>query len=153
MNKIQKRLAVFKLTKKFLSVFLVKNKTAKTDKKYLQIIEDFKKFLKKRDAQSGNINFCKFSTTRYEAKEAATGSDFEFKERLTKEAVQELRQKTGDYSMTEEEWIKPFDYMKIFQPKTPDELRRILGKPAAIGSDADLASSNVNSVPDGDLPF
>jgi len=144
-----------------LSQFETKDKLKVTASKKLFVLKGLtiKKFLKKRDARKGNITLAKFNTTRYEAKEAATGTDFEFIQKLSVKQAMALRQKTGPYSMKEEEWLQPFDYMKIFAPKSPDELRRILGRPAAVGSDGDIGdaggrqSSDADPVPDDDIPF
>jgi len=145
-----------------LSEFTTKKDSIKvTASKKLFVLKGLtiKKFLKKRDAQEGNIKFCKFNTARYEAKEASTGTDFEFKERLTEAGVAALRQLTSPYSMEPDEWLQPYDYMKLFAPKSADTLRRIIGSPAPTGSAGDVASNIVSAsletgpVPDDDIPF
>lgn len=97
-----------------------------------------KKLLKKRERQEGNLIGCKFEVTRYDKKEASTGSDFDFIERLSTEQMNALRMTSGPYSLKKEDWLVPYDYVKLFQPKTAPELRRILGKAATAGSDSDI---------------
>jgi len=94
-----------------------------------------KKLLKKRERQQGDLVGCKFEVTRYEQKEVSTGSDFEFIERLTPKDMAALRMTSGPYSIPANEWLVPFDYMKAFEPKTPHEMRKLLGKAEPIGSD------------------
>jgi hypothetical protein len=88
-----------------------------------------KKVLRKKDQQDGDLTYCRFSVNRDSAQECSTGEDFDFIHRATREDV--LRYAPTEYmgkAITASEWIKPFDYMAIFQPKKAEQLRRILGK-------------------------
>ena len=52
-----------------------------------------------------------------------------------------LKFKPKDANISDEELLAPFDYMKIFAPKSVDELRRIAGQAAPVGSDSYGSSS------------
>lgn len=88
-----------------------------------------KKVLRKKDQQDGDLTYCRFAVNRDSAQECSTGEDFDFLKRATREEV--LQYAPTEYmgkAITATEWIKPFDYMSIFQPKKAEQLRRILGK-------------------------
>lgn len=101
-----------------------------------------KKLLKKRERQNGNLVGCKFEVSRYEQKEVSTGSDFEFIERLDENAMMNLRMTSGPYSTPANEWLKPFNYMEIFKPKSAQEMRKLLGKAEPVGGDNEFNKSN-----------
>lgn len=94
-----------------------------------------KKLLKRRERCQNDLTGCMIEVSRFDAKEVATGSDFEFIERLTPAQMMAYRIPTGPYSVPEAEWLKPFDYLKIFEPKSADKIRKIIGVSAPIGSD------------------
>ena len=84
----------------------------------------------------GDLKYAKFSTNRDDAKECSTGEDFEFLERLTKEQVMAMAPvELMGQAITPEAWIQPYDYPKLFQPKTSAVLSRIIGRVAPVGSD------------------
>ena len=119
-----------------------------------------KKVLRKKEAQGGDLTFCQFSVNRDTAQECSTGEDFEFIKRATREEV--LRYAPTEYmgrAIAADEWIKPFDYVALFQPKKAEQLRRMLGRvsqPAdgggnqpALGSRTEASQDPVGS---GDRP-
>lgn len=94
-----------------------------------------KKILRKKEQLEANLTYAKFSTHRDDRKECSTGEDFEFIERLTKEQVMAMA--PSEYmgqAITPEAWIQPFDYPKLFQPKTYAQLKRVLGRVEPVGS-------------------
>jgi len=95
-----------------------------------------KKLLKRRERCGNNLTGCMIEASRFDQKEPGTGSDFELIERLTTEQMMELRMKTGPYSIPENEWLKPFDYFKAFEPLSADKLRKLIGVASPIGSDS-----------------
>jgi len=87
--------------------------------------------LKKAERNGKDLTYAVMELARGNGtNEPNVGQDIEFVKRLTKEQVQSLRPAGVDAN----EWIKPFDYEKIFNPKTPDELRKLVGLGAPIGS-------------------
>jgi hypothetical protein len=75
------------------------------------------------------------STHRDDAKECSTGEDFEVIKVQTKAEVMAMA--PTEYmgkAITPEAWLEPFDYVKIFAPKTAAQLDRILGRVAPVGS-------------------
>lgn len=94
-----------------------------------------KKILRKKDQLEGILTYAKFSSHRDDRKECSTGEDFEFLERLTKEQVMAMAPTEWmGQAITPETWIQPFDYPKLFVPKTAAQLGRILGKVEPAGS-------------------
>jgi len=63
--------------------------------------------------------------------EASTGEDFEFlNKRLTKKQLMTLAPAGED-----EKWLEPFNYAEILAPKTPKELRAIVGGDEPVGGE------------------
>ena len=94
-----------------------------------------KKVLRKKDQLEGDLTFARFSTHRDDRKECSTGEDFEFIQKYTKEEVMAMA--PAEYmgqAITPEAWIQPFDYPKLFAPRSAESLRRILGRVGPIGS-------------------
>lgn len=111
-----------------------------------------KKILRKKEQLEGNLTYAKFSTHRDDRKECSTGEDFEFIERLTKEQVMAMAPtEFMGQAITPETWIQPYDYPKLFAPKTHDQLRRALGRVEPVGSQDEpsmSAGSESTSSPD-----
>lgn len=94
-----------------------------------------KKILRKKDQLDGSLTFAKFSTHRDDRKECSTGEDFEFIERLTREQVAAMApSEFMGQAITPEAWMRPFDYPKLFQPKSYNQLNRALGRVQPVGS-------------------
>ncbi len=91
------------------------------------------KLARRREALEGNLQFGVFRFSRDGAQECSTGEDIEFVKRLSKADV--LKFKPAGGTMSDEEWLAPFDYMTLFAPKSVDELRKISGQAAPVGSD------------------
>lgn len=95
-----------------------------------------KKILRKKDQLQGDLRYATFSSNRDDAKECSTGEDFEFIERKTKDQVLAMAPTEWmGQAITSESWIQPFDYPKLFQPKTAAVLSRIIGRVQPVGSE------------------
>lgn len=94
-----------------------------------------KKILRKRDQQQGNLLYVRMSTNRDDSKECSTGEDFEIIKTQTREEV--MAYAPTEYmgqAITPEAWIEPFDYVKLFNPKTAAQLSRIIGRVDPVGA-------------------
>ena len=94
-----------------------------------------KKILRKRDQQGGSLLYTRMSTHRDDSKECSTGEDFEIIKTQTKEEVMSFA--PVEYmgkAITPDAWIEPFEYIKLFNPKSAAQLSRILGRVAPAGS-------------------
>lgn len=89
-----------------------------------------KKVLRKKETScAGDLLFCRFETHRDDKKECSTGEDFDFISRQSDEEV--LAMAPAEWAgkpIQPAEWVKPFDYMTLFQPRSANSLRRILGR-------------------------
>ena len=63
--------------------------------------------------------------------------DFEFLQRVSIDEIKELCPQGDDA----DEFVKPYDYIDLFQPKTVDELREFVGVKAPVGAE-DAPSTN-----------
>jgi len=92
------------------------------------------RILKQIERRDGDLKFCVYEFSRGSSgTEASTGEDFEFlNKRLTKKQLMSLAPAGAD-----ETWIEPFDYAEILAPKTPKELRAIVGGEEPVGGDDD----------------
>jgi hypothetical protein len=87
-----------------------------------------------REDVGGDLRYCVFQFARDAKQECSTGEDIEFIKRLRPEEVARFR--PGDSKESVEEFLKPFDYMTIFAPKSVEELRKLVGQAAPVGSDS-----------------
>ena len=92
------------------------------------------KLARRREALEGNLTYGLFLFSRDKKEECNTGEDIEFVKRLSKKEV--LRFKPQDASISDAEFLAPFDYMKIFAPRSVEELRRVAGETPPVGSDS-----------------
>lgn len=84
--------------------------------------------------QEGNLRGCVFEVKRGGgSRECATGEGFHFLGRLTEEKLKALVKGWTPEGVTIDEYLKPFDYKKIFKADI-EELRRLVGSPAPVGS-------------------
>jgi hypothetical protein len=90
------------------------------------------KLARRRESCGGDLTYCVFSFARDKKEECRTGEDIQFVKRLKVSDV--LKFKPKDSKMTDEEWLKPFNYRELFAPKSIEELRRLAGMPAPVGS-------------------
>jgi len=73
--------------------------------------------------------------------ECATGEDFFLKGYLSEEKLKAARDKYGhEYD------LKPFDYSKLFYPKTEAELRKLVGAGPPIGSEEEADSASADEL-------
>lgn len=102
------------------------------------------KILKQKERRDGDLTFCRYEATRFADKECSTGEDFEFIKRASLEEIKAMA--PTEYlgkPITPEEWMKPFDYPKLFEPKPAAELRKIIGMHQPVGGeDGPFRSSN-----------
>lgn len=66
--------------------------------------------------------------------ECATGEDFEFLKKLSKAQLKKLVPPNQE----EDEFLKPYDYAKLFEPQSADALRKLVGIDAPIGADDEV---------------
>jgi hypothetical protein len=95
------------------------------------------KMLKQKKRRDGNLVGCRYEASRYTPKENSTGSDFEFVKQVSLEELHQFAPQGADPV----EWVKPFDYAKLFQPKSARELRQLIGAPAPVGSEESFNTS------------
>jgi len=65
-----------------------------------------------------------------DSKSPTTGSDIDFKKDVDWEKLKQY----APEGTNPDEWIQPFNYAEIFQPKSAAELRKIIGVPEPVGS-------------------
>jgi hypothetical protein len=72
--------------------------------------------------------------------EAATGENFEPVKQLTKDQMKNFIPKGETLK-----WLEEFDYAKILEPKSPEELRKIAGQAPPTGSAEELDSGDTDA--------
>lgn len=97
------------------------------------------KLARRRETLEGNLQYGLFLFSRDGAQECSTGEDIEFIKRLSRDDL--LRFKPTDSKQSDDEFLAPFDYRKLFAPKPVDELRKISGSAEPVGSDNYKGSS------------
>lgn len=121
-------------------------KTIKNQKKLLVVRPSvMNKLARRREALDGNLTHHVFLFTRDKKEECSTGEDIEHIKLLSKADV--LKFKPADSKMSDEEFLAPFDYMKLFAPKSVEELRRISGQTAPVGADSYACPSESSGGP------
>ena len=109
-----------------------------------------KKILRKKETVDGDLTYCRFETHRDDKKECSTGEDFDFLHRASMEEVMALApSEWAGKPIQASEWIKPFDYAKLFQPRSAESLRRILNRTGK-GSPAPVGSGDTPTMPSGE---
>jgi hypothetical protein len=90
------------------------------------------RILKRVEQCDGDLKGCVFEFSRGSSNtEASTGEDFVFlNKRLTDAQLLSLAPKGSDKS-----WVEPFDYAELLEPRTIEELRRIVGGETPVGSE------------------
>lgn len=91
------------------------------------------KLSRRRETLEGNLTHGLFLFTRDSKDECRTGEDIEFVKRLDPKDLVKFKPK--DSKESDENWLKPFDYMKLFEPKPVEELRKLAGQAPPVGSD------------------
>lgn len=91
------------------------------------------KLKRRKESLDGDLTFALFDIRRDTHKECSTGEDIEFLKRLSVDDIVKLKPE----GMTQQEWLQPFDYVKIFEPKSVDMLRRLINAEPPIGADDD----------------
>jgi len=112
--------------------------TDKPTKKPMVLKQGGTERLLKRQKKLGGLTYRKFEVYRSsDPKGEATGTDIDYEKEVD---VEDLK-KFAPEGVDPNEWIKPFDYAEMFQPKTAPELRKILGIPEPAGSDHEATNS------------
>lgn len=89
------------------------------------------KLSRKCKQAGGDLTYSLLLFSRDGKQECSTGEDIEFLKKLSREDV--LKFKPAD--QTDDDFLKPFDYVSIFAPKTVEELRRIAGATNVVGAE------------------
>ena len=112
-----------------------------------------KKQIKRRAEEFGDkknpLRGCYYELSRgTKPNEEATGEDFDYLgKRLTPAQLKKLIPEGSDKS-----WLDPFDYMKVFSPKSVEDLRKLVGQDDPIGADtADSGKPSSDDDEDDDL--
>ena len=95
------------------------------------------KLARRREALEGNLTYGLFLFSRDKKEECATGEDIEFIKRMEQSNLLKFK----PANMSDEEFLAPFHYMKLFAPKSVEELRKIVGQAPPVGSDNYEATS------------
>ena len=117
-------------------------KEVKNQKKLLVVKKTANDILidRKRNDLDGDLTFALMRTKRHKDDDPNTGADWTFKKRLDQETMRKLIPTDLDDD-ERESYLKPFDYTKIFAPKTAAELTAIVGGTPPVGS-ADYSSGS-----------
>lgn len=99
------------------------------------------KVLKQKERRDNDLAHCVFDVTRFTKKECSTGEDFEFLKRATADELKELCP-AGE---NPDEWLTPFNYLEMFQPKSAEELRKLVGVAPPVGSEDVPFDTNSNN--------
>jgi hypothetical protein len=91
------------------------------------------KLVRRREALQGNLTYALFLFTRDKKEEVGTGADIEYIKRLSPSDL--IKFKPRDSKESDEDWLKPFNYLELFAPKSVEELRKIAGQPAPVGAE------------------
>lgn len=118
------------------SKYETKKKEIITNQKKLIIFKSNarNKILKQKERREGNLTGCMFEFSRFTDKECSTGEDYEFIQRVSMDELKTLAPKDVDPN----EWIKPYEYEKMFYPKTAAQLRALIGVKPPVGSEDDV---------------
>jgi hypothetical protein len=88
------------------------------------------RFLRKQEKLKG-LKYKKFEIFRSsDPKGEATGTDVEYEKDVDPDVLKKFCPEGQDAN----EWLKPFDYNKIFKPKTAKEIRSLIGISDPVGS-------------------
>lgn len=101
------------------------------------------KLARRKEALEGDLTYAVIQFSRDKREEASTGEDIEFCKRFTKEQVLKFKPE----GVSDEDFLKPFDYMKLFAPKPVEELRKVVGS-SVVGSEPPPQESGA-SAPEG----
>jgi hypothetical protein len=88
------------------------------------------RFLRKQE-KLGGLKYKKFEVYRsMDEKGEATGTDAEFEKEVDPKVLEQFCPEDEKF----EDWIKPFDYVEIFRPKSAAELRAAMGISEPVGA-------------------
>lgn len=100
--------------------------------------------LKQIERRENDIKYSHYFISRGSGKqECGTGENFDFEKKLTKANLEKYIKARWDkdnkkYTDKEvEEFLTPYNYEKLFAPKTTEELRKIVGGAPPVGSEED----------------
>lgn len=106
------------------------------------------RLLKQIERREDDLAFCIFELSRGSSStECATGEDFEWLKRISKAKLAKVPGVIPDKK--DESYLEPFDYEKIFAPKSVKELRKLVGGDDPVGGE-EPDESEVALLGDGD---
>jgi hypothetical protein len=137
----------------FVSTILLLAYSKKNSEELIYLDKPFKKLyackkgnanrLLRRQKEWGSLRGKKFKIWRSsDSKGENTGTDFEYIKDVDLEQLKQVAPEGFDA----DQWIAPFDYKKIFKPKSADELRQIVGISPPVGSTEDYMT-HLNGIP------
>jgi len=94
----------------------------------------------------GDLTNVVMEVSRDAPDEAATGEDFQYIGRLTKKQLLSIAQ--GATLAEKEEWLKPFNYLEIFAPKSADQLREMAKLPPPVGHSDEFGAGSGETLED-----
>lgn len=95
--------------------------------------------LKQIERREDDLSFCIYELSRGSSStECATGEDFEYLKRISKTNLAKVPGVIPEGK--DESYLTPFDYEKIFAPKSMKELRKLVGGDAPVGGEEEDAS-------------
>jgi hypothetical protein len=116
-----------------------------TSQKRLLVVKPsvMNKLARRREQCEGDLTYAVFEFARDSKDECSTGEDITFRKRLS---TQEILQFKPD-SISDEEWLKPFDYLKLFAPKPIEALRQIAGQAPPVGAGTGMPPAGGSYMP------
>jgi len=82
------------------------------------------------ERRDDDLKFCAYEMARGGGDtECSTGEDYEFLKRLTAKQIKGFVPKDEDAK----KWLAPFDYSKLFEPQSAEELARMIGAATPVG--------------------
>jgi hypothetical protein len=126
---------------------------------FVALGEARKNILKQTAKRDGDLSYCVYELSRGSAQtDPNTGRDFEFIKKASRKSIAKwlTAQWTKDgkeFTKADlEKFLTPFDYAKIFAPKSAAELRKLVGMATPLGGAEDIPEDaekiNQESEPD-----
>lgn len=98
-----------------------------------------------RQASKRDLRFCLYEVARgSKPTECNTGEKFEFVKKLDEKTLMKIAPAGAT-----KDWLKPFNYLELFAPKSPEELRKLAGQAEPVGGEGE-ASEGIDADASGD---
>lgn len=148
----------------FVSVSTILDHTEWATKKGKKVYCTKKLFVCKGDAKKGlmlqvdrrgDLRMSQYIINRLSSEDYTTGSQFDYQGPITEADLRKMASAVGMtleayLGMTEkqtlEEYLKPFDYQKVFEPLSIADARKVLGMAPPVGSADDLSSGGSDNM-------